>query len=253
MSRELPRPTVDELFEAIKRTHLPTVLVEGSDDIIFYRKIEEDLKNYGIDMLPAGNKSAVLDLYERIKNSNIRSAILFIVDNDLWMHKPPDNFDDYKEVIRTNGYSIENDLYSDGALENLLNETERSNFHEELEKFTQWYALSVSRNLNGIESSFRTSPYKILDDQDYFEKETKLSPSEKYPNDLYNEIIENYQNLLRGKSLFSILLRQLSSKNRRTKFSNKQLMEFGASRKGPNYQKIRDSVQRTLELKLGAP
>lgn len=252
MSQELPRPTVDELFETIKRTHIPTVLVEGSDDIIFYRKIEEELKNFGIDMLPAGNKAAVLSLYERIKNNNIDSAIFFIVDNDLWIHSPPINPDAYKEVIRTSGYSIENDLYSDGELENLLDETEKSKFNLELQKFARWYALSVNRNLNGTNSGFRTHPNKILDDHDHFEKETKLTFNENYPSALYEEIINNYQSILRGKSLFALILRQLSSKNRRTKFSSKQLMEFGASRKGPNYKKIRDSVQKALELRLGA-
>lgn len=252
MCSDKPRPTVDELFETLKRTRLPTVLVEGRDDIIFYRKIEEELCDYGVDMLPAGNKEAVLCLYKKIKKSPISSTIIFIVDNDLWVHEPPANSAEFGDVIKTNGYSIENDLYSDGSLENLLSEGERLKFSKELSKFVKWYALSVKRRLNGVDVSFRTHPGKILDDENFFEVSTALGQDESYPQDLFEEIINDYDRILRGKSLFALLLRQLTSKKREVKFSAKQLMEFGASRKGANFQKIRDSVRYSLDSQLVA-
>lgn len=242
------RPTVDELFELLKRTNLPTVLVEGKDDIIFYRRIEEDLKEYGIDMLPAGNKDAVLDLYKKLKEVHISSPIIFVVDNDLWVHCTPFDYAEFADIITTDGYSIENDLYSDGDLENLLGSIERSKFFTELQKFAKWYALSVRRRLSGADSAFRTHPRKILEDDDFFQSEMKLDQYESYPDQFLEEIINNYKRILRGKSLFQLLLRQLSSTNRPVKFSAKQLMEIGASRRGKNFQKIRDSIKQSLEF-----
>lgn len=68
MSSSKPRPSVDELFALLKKTTIPTILVEGKDDIIIYRRIEDDLDDIGVDMLPAGNKGSVLELREKIKN-----------------------------------------------------------------------------------------------------------------------------------------------------------------------------------------
>jgi len=252
MCSDKARPTVDELFELLKKTSLPTVLVEGKDDIIFYRAVEEELSEFGVDMLPAGNKDAVLDLQQRIIRNPVPSPMIFVVDNDLWVHLPPTNMEHMRGVITTDGYSIENDLFSDGDLESLLSADEASRFAADLSKFAKWYALSVCRKLNGDDSAFRTHPGKVLDDDAFYNDEVKLKPSESFPETLFNEIVSNYVRVLRGKSLFALLLRQLSSKRRKVKFSDKQLMAFGASRKGPNFRRICSAVRDTLEKSFAA-
>ena len=249
MSNNKSRPTTDELLETLKRTALPTVLVEGVNDIIFYRKIEGELEDIGVDMLPAGNKDAVLELHEKLKLTNISSPIAFIVDNDLWIHKPPANKYNIESIITTNGYSIENDLFIDGNLQKLLSPDEEIKFKDELHRFTRWYALSVNKQLNGGNSAFRTHPMKVLDDNEFYEKETALNINEPYPEKLFEEIIENYGRILRGKSLFAILVRQLSSKKREVKFSVKQLMELGASEKGENFYRICNAVKSAIHAK----
>lgn len=250
MTESKSRPTVDELFEILKRTSLPTVLVEGKHDIIFYRKIEDDLREFGIDMLPAGNKDAVLRLHEKIKQTPIKSPTIFIVDNDLWVHKPPENAKDIESIITTNGYSIENDLYIDGELEDLLSPDEMTKFKDEVNKFTKWYALSIWKALNGTNTSFRTHPGKILDDDDFYKEGLTLQPNEDYPDQLFEKIICDYKKILRGKSLFALLTRQLSGKNRKTKFGNMHLMEFGASKKGANYCRICESIRTSLQATM---
>lgn len=250
MTEGKSRPTVDELFEILKRTSLPTVLVEGKHDIIFYRKIEDDLREFGIDMLPAGNKDAVLRLHEKIKQTPVKSPTIFIVDNDLWVHKPPENAKDIESIITTNGYSIENDLYIDGELEDLLSPDEKTNFKNEIYKFTKWYALSIEKVLNGTNASFRTHPGKILDDNDFYEKELTLETNEDYPEQLFEKIISDYKKILRGKSLFAILTRQLSEKTRKVKFSSMHLMELGASKKGANYCRICESIRNSLQATM---
>jgi hypothetical protein len=236
MTSEKPRPTVDELFELLKRTGLPTVLVEGKDDIIFYRRVEEGLSELGIDILPAGNKQAVLQLRDKLNDESIKKPIIFIVDNDLWVHFGDERND--AGVITTDGYSIENDIFSDGELCTLLNKDECPRFEAELERFIRWYALAVSRQLRGVACEFRTHPTKVLEDPGFYEQQLKLLDDEAYPDGLYSEIFSNYQRLLRGKSLFALLLRQLSRAHRKTKFGVYQLMEIGAARKGRKYDRI---------------
>ena len=34
---------INELFATLKNSSIPTVLVEGNDDMIFYRRVEEEL------------------------------------------------------------------------------------------------------------------------------------------------------------------------------------------------------------------
>lgn len=250
MSNNKSHPTADELYALLKRTSLPTVLVEGKDDIIFYRKIEEDLRNLGVDMLPAGNKDAVLELLRRISDSPVSSPMVFVVDKDLWVHNHLGNAEIPSEVITTQGYSIENDLYVDGDLESLLSMEEREIFREELGRFVYWYALAVSRQLRGEHSAFRTHPGKILDDEEHYSSETALSTDETYPQEFLDLISNNYSSILRGKSLFALLVRELSSKRREVKFSVKQLMEIGAARRGDNYQRMSRSIQEALELAL---
>ncbi|MBI0325473.1 DUF4435 domain-containing protein [Burkholderia plantarii] len=250
MSTNTTRPTVDELYELLKRTSLPTVLVEGKDDIIFYRRVEHELGDLGVDMLPAGNKDAVLELRKKIKDSPISAPIVFLVDNDLWVYPivaRPENLDD---LITTSGYSIENDLFVDGELESLLTPEELGKFKIDLKKFSRWYALSINRKINGGASTFRTSAYRVLDDNDFYSSEMTLEGEEIYPESLFDNIHSNYRSLLRGKSLFSLLIRQLSATKRHAKFGNRQLMEIGASRRGVHFEKIRNSVRKSLEEAL---
>ena len=247
MSGEKARPTVEELFETLKRTSLPTVLVEGIDDIIFYRKVEEDLKEFDVDMLPAGNKGAVLDLHKKLMENPVSAPMIFIVDNDLWVHAPPEDIQDLQRLVLTTGYSVENDLFIDGELENLLTEGELSKFKKELYDFTRWYALAVHRHLNGEPSTFRTHPNHILDDQTTYTEQTTLKEGEIYPLDLFNEIFKSYGKLLRGKSLFALLIRELSAKKRNPKFGSKQLMAIGAARKGDNFKRIKSEIKQHLE------
>lgn len=245
--------TVDEIYALLKNSSLPTVLVEGKDDIIFYRAIEEDLKHYGIDMLPAGNKWAVLNLRERLIKNPVKVAVLFVVDNDLWVHKPPS--EDLTGLITTNGYAIENDLFSDGELLSFMDGKEKRLFEADLKQFVCWYSLAVNRYLTGVNSAFRTHPNKILDDSDGYISSTTLQEGEEYPEELYNLILGSYGALLRGKSLFALLLRRLSAKNRMVKFSAKQLMAICASRKGRNYQALCVAIENELnaqQLKLSS-
>jgi hypothetical protein len=247
MTSEKPRATVEEIYSLLKRSNLPTVLVEGKDDIIFYRAVEHELRYLDVDMLPAGNKHTVLELRKKIKANPISAPTVFIVDMDLWIYPGAHHSEDIDDVITTSGYSIENDLFVDGELEFLLSHDEVDEFKRELFKFSRWYALSVIRNLDGTTSGFRTSPWKVLDDNKFYDAEITLREGEVYPEDFFKAIISDYPLTLRGKSLFSLLLRQVSATKRDVKFSGKQLMWIGASKKGANFKRIELAVKGALD------
>lgn len=140
-------PTVDELFATLKNSSMPTVIVEGRDDIVFYRKVEDELSDLGIDILSAGNKDKVLELREKILSENLSIPIAFIVDKDLWVnYGVPTEYQD--SLITTNGYSIENDLFLDGDLLLLLDSDELLDFKDDLDVFIKWYALAINRHVN---------------------------------------------------------------------------------------------------------
>lgn len=234
---------VDELFATLKNSSIPTVLVEGKDDMIFYRRIEEELSELNIDILPVGNKEKVLRLRERIISEKLPLPVTFIVDKDLWVnYGVPLEYQDV--VITTNGYSIENDLFIDGNLLSLLDSDELTKFNTDLRYFIKWYALAIDRHINNRKTikdekyPFRYHPNKLLDDESFYNQEMILDRNEIYPTDLYNSIFSDYGTKLRGKSLLGLLLRYLSHKNRKTKFSIYQLLEFGASRKGQNFKDL---------------
>lgn len=241
---------INELFATLKNSSIPTVLVEGNDDMIFYRRVEEELSELGIDILPAGNKEKVLKLREKVLSEKLSLPIAFIVDKDLWVNYGIPNQYQNNEIIMTNGYSIENDLFIDGELLSLLTQSERSQFDIELKYFINWYALAIDRNENNRERnedekySFRHHPSKLLDNQAFYIQETNLIKGEVYPNALYQSILSNYETELRGKSLLGLLLRQLSQKDRKTKFSIHQLLEVGAARKGENFQRLVSALRR---------
>lgn len=243
MSDDKRKATTEELYQLLKKTSLPTVLVEGKNDIIFYRTVEEELQDLGIDMLPAGNKDAVLELRQRLKAEPISIPIAFIVDKDLWVHGGNPRQSEMEDVITTDGYSIENDLFIDGDLTQLLYLAEKDDFAADVDKFVKWYSLAVHRNLVSGTSGFRTHPGKILDDPDHYATCMVLSAGELYPDVLMKEISASYSRLLRGKSLFALLHRQLSRRGRATKFSEKQLMEIGSARRGACFTRITGLVR----------
>lgn len=248
------RLTKEEIIATIKHSSIPTVLVEGKDDIIFYRKLEEDeeLCDLGLSMLPAGSKNAVLSIKKEIDLWPDNNMVAYIVDQDIWV-----NFgvpDDINGVVLTKGYSIENDLFEDGNLFSLLEKEELKTFYSEKERFIGWYALTLSRNIqsksqgqnqNGKDKfCYKLHPGKVLDDNIFYTEQTRLYEKEEFPTHLYNDIKLNWCYKLRGKSLLALLMRQLTRPNRNTKHNERALMEFAACQKGSNYKRIVSELRK---------
>jgi hypothetical protein len=108
----------NEMVSFLKRTSLPTILVEGNDDCYIYRQLENKIDVEDVDILICKGRESLINIFER-RNEFKESAVVFMADKDMWFFSEVPM--EYKEhIIFTDGYSIENDLYNKELFENLL-------------------------------------------------------------------------------------------------------------------------------------
>lgn len=221
----IPSPTVEELVETLRRSSLPTVLVEGQEDIRIYRWVEARLGNRAANVLPTGGRDKLLSVYERREEfSNL--PVAFVADRDMWLFSGiPTN---YNEVIWTEGYSVENDLYAGAELENLLDAEEAQAQQQLLDAIAEWFAFEVEEYL--AERRYEVSHHcdRVVPrghtqiDEDFRKSRGFRPPGER----IHQQIKRAYQLQLRGKQLFQILERFLNAPHRGTRYNVASLQEI---------------------------
>jgi len=238
--------SIDEIIQSLKRSSFPTVIVEGREDIVCYRKIEESLSDKGISIFPVGGKSRVLDLFGRRKDIN-RNDILFIVDLDKWsLSGTPKEFQ-HRKLITTEGYSIENDVINDGDIISIFTSNERKEFEEKLNSLVLWYSFCVDDTLNtNTTATLKDHPNQVLNGnnlcEDYKSKTRFLQPRECVVKLVRRDPLM----LLRGKTLLNLIVAILSQKDRSTKYSKNAVLEFGASRFGEKLRNIKIKIEKNI-------
>lgn len=113
------RESVNEAVLKIKQKYSKSsseknifIIVEGKDDITFYGMKAEEYKNKNsrIQVIPAGNRKKVVDVYRKLDwNTFSKSRVLFVVDRDLSDYTKEDTPVD-NNIYVTDNYSIENDV-----------------------------------------------------------------------------------------------------------------------------------------------
>ena len=237
--------SVDELVSLLKKTNLPTIVVEGSDDIIIFRHLEDRLSKIGVDVLPAKGRSKLLQVFERRMEFMGSKRVAFIADRDTWVNTgiPPSFCDN--TLIFTDGYSIENDVFRDGNLESLLVTSEREIFARELELFISWYSIALARYLVDGTEKIDLHPNQVFQDG-CLEKLLIPREGECSPEELKNELKSNYARLIRGKSLLNLLVRQTTRPGRQPSHKSQALLEFVAARPGQHLRAIEERVSICL-------
>ncbi|WP_157659780.1 hypothetical protein [Burkholderia ubonensis] len=240
-SNKKAQPTVDEIIATLKKTSLPTVICEGSDDLIVYRRLENRLSDLGVSVLPAGGRKNVLSIFSRRGEFPTSLKIAFIADQDVWVNSgiPVEYVSPI--LIFTDGYSIENDIFLDGNLLDLLVGTEVGKFQTELGLFIDWYALALTRHLASASNPITLHPDHVLDNTQR-PGLVALQPGEAYPTDLKNVLVREYGRLLRGKSLLSLLIRNTNTRVGQPKHTDTALIEMVAARPGPRLQRTAEAV-----------
>ena len=221
MSLEL---SVDEIVETLKRSSLTTVLVEGKDDVLIFRWLEDEIGIVNANFFPCGGRDKLMQVFERRDEFPDLSTV-FVADKDAFVYvNPPD---EYSDIIWTNGYSIENDLYYGRRIEDLMSNNEKVVFLKSLNSFIEYYAFEVEKCINAEEYNLRNHPQQIICEIQHEVKQEFLDEInfKKAELGIENRIKENYDVLIRGKSLFALLTRILSKSTRAVKHSKLSLLE----------------------------
>ena len=216
--------SIDEIVATLKRSSLTTVFVEGVDDVMIYRWLEDEIGVHKANFFPCGGRDRLLKIFER-RNEFSHLTTVFIADRDAYVYiNPPEK---YSDITWTNGYSIENDLYYGRKIEQLFSETEKKIFTQSLNSFIEYYAFEVENYKSGRAFSFRNHPQHILCEIQHTVKQDFLEQINfiKANNKTEDYLKENYDILIRGKSLFALVTRILSHKNRQIKHSKASLLE----------------------------
>lgn len=238
--------SVDEFIATLRRSSLPTIIVEGIDDIVVYRYFEERLSRWGVSLMPVGGRQMVIDIFKR-RGEFSAVKLAFVADMDFFVHSgvPADLVSD--ELIFTDGYSVENDVFRDGCLERLLKVEEREKFSDELAKFLRWYALALSRYLAGSSESISLHPERVLSNYDDL---IVLVEGEVYPDALLQSVQDDYRKLLRGKSLMPLLVRRTNYKGRVPRHNSHALLEIVAARPGKLLNGLFNRITGALGLEV---
>ena len=218
----LPEPTLENLVIALRLSNKPNIVVEGKDDEIIYRTLVERLGRFDAGFFSAGSKDTLLHLYEELSEyeneGDFRhTPVACIADCDMWIFRGIPAC--YDNIIWTEGYSIENDLYSYAKLRDRIgNEAE---YDQILDAISMWFAYKVEEYLekNPPEKTFASIRDEEHVDVAYHlnrvvpPEENTLAPDLEFlPSDheRVREVRQAYHLQLRGKLLFELLVRFLN-------------------------------------------
>ncbi|MDO6739163.1 hypothetical protein [Wenyingzhuangia sp. 2_MG-2023] len=237
--------TPEIIIATLKKSSLKTVLIEGKDDLSIYNQIENQIDDLDINILPCNGRTALLKVYE--SKDKIESDLLFICDSDLWIFEEDKTTN--TDLITTNGYSIENELYQDGInfLNSLLTPEEINTKKEILNNICEWFSYEIEKYLNKDVSDCKFSEVTILNHQVMEKKSTIFTEKfiekrkvKKAKIELEQMVKDNYQTHLRGKFLFQIFEKIFQQrKKNEVKYSTDQLFDliFKTTTSGTDHSK----------------
>ena len=248
----LPPYNVNEIVTMLKRTNIPTVLIEGVCDVKVLRFIEERAAYSvkGIDFIPCGGKEILFNVYKR-KNEFPFKKVVFLADRDMNLFQ--DRTKHLKEIIWTKGYCIENDIFAGSNLLNkFLNKKERSEFETTIKEICRWFTFEVEKYLRGEKFNVEYSIYEICSEHSSklcskFLVEIRFKEPD---GEFLNDIILNYKLKLRGKQIFQVLGRILTTKDKYSSFSKKNLIEIALrdNQKNIYINNLIKKISRILDL-----
>ena len=227
-----PNPmTVDHLVSVLHRSHTPRIVVEGKMDIIIYRRLLERVGIQQIILLAADGRDKLLQVYKR-RSEFAHIPVIFIADQDMWLFSGiPER---YSDIIWTQGYSIENDLYVSAELESFLDAHQTGTHRQILNAVCRWFAFEVETFLKGHTAYVAQGLDEIVPrgktelDDAFLKRQRFRQPCEV----TYRQVRDGYQLQLRGKLLFQLLIRFLNAPDRelRMKITHEGLFVIALNR-----------------------
>ena len=199
---------VGELVALLCNSQLPTVVVEAASDVRIYKPwVEWRLfGTYKVDVLAAGGRDNLLSLYER-RNEFADVPIVFVANRGMWMFS--EISEHYADIILTQGYSVENDIYSKGGIENLAHPDTAKERWLVKESIIKWFAFEVEEFLAGRSQEVNLALDKLVPiGQAKLDRVFCKNRNFRYPeSETIEEIRNQYRFKLPGKLLFEMLAR----------------------------------------------
>lgn len=230
--------STDEMIAYLKRSSLPTLLVEGSGDKSLLRRIECELKSRDISIQPVGGKGSIDTIFSK-KEEIGRKDVVFLRDRDDWViFGAPERAE---EIILTTGYSIENDVLDYAVICKLANPNQ-SALDAAVDGVSTWFmhamyglkagdSVDVSRDVSFIWDGVTHLPEAVADIKKY------------QPNaDFKENFSGNRWIWLRGKTLLRTVHYCLS--NGTPRYNKDQIVDL-CIRLGPSHNFL-DLVDRIL-------
>ncbi|MBD1876112.1 DUF4435 domain-containing protein [Nodosilinea sp. FACHB-131] len=231
-------PTVDEIVSTLKRSFIPTVLVEGTDDLFIYRYLKSKLGST-LALQPCGGRPNLFSIHDRCSELAGKN-IIFIADKDAY------RFDgipeERRDIIFTSGYCIENDVYHGSNIEGFIDEEDKLDHELLREVIGKWFAFEVNKYKQETSMCSKptlrvavhinvVSPPGLNTICPNFSKKIEYSEPDEVALDY---VFREYNLNVRGKQLFQMLSRFLSKSGRFSSFSEKNLIEI-ALKQNDNY------------------
>lgn len=238
--------SVDELVATLQRTTLPTILVEGRDDMTAYRWIEDRLGSQQANILPCGGHQKLLDVYSR-RHEFLSLSTAFLADRDMWLFTAVPS--GYEQVVLTRGYSIENDILDSSHVHDLLTPVELASFDTLADILAVWFAFEVEQCRAELLWCVDIHPNYLIPLGSSSLNHAALQPRIfKQPKEkLSKSIRNNFRLRFRGKSLLELYVRFLSAPQRQSKFSKHNLLEIGTRLDDSKHlQRLLNALQRRL-------
>lgn len=238
-----PLPTADELVSTLKRTNLPTIVIEGKDDVYIYRWLKQKLNTSLVSLFPCGGRNTLFKVHDRKAEFSDKNVV-FVADKDGFVFEGVDRR--RSDIIFTTGYCIENDIYAGSEIKRLLDSDDIESYEVLRNILCLWFAFEVQQYLNKKSAGEPAS----LEVAKHLNQIIPLNSMEICPNissriessppteDLLALIVGEYPCKLRGKQIFQLLARFMSAKGRFSKFDDKNLVEIALKTGENNYMDL---------------
>ncbi|NMF60321.1 hypothetical protein [Pseudanabaena yagii] len=237
----------NEIVSYLKKTSLPTILVEGRDELSVYtRYLESKINIEDVDVLPCQGRVTLLNVFDRREEFK-HKKVVFVADKDMWFFVGIPQEKRYEEyIVFTDGYSLENDLYIESQFSQLLDKKEIIDFYKLIKELSIWFAFEVNRYIKTGSSQCNFDLHKICPnnvlDSEFKQKINFVNP----PQELVDKIYSDYTRALRGKNLFQALLKFLSTQ-KHSNLGRENLLELGARFRNPRIELLVSKIVQKFQ------
>lgn len=249
MSKNKQEDKVDvgALIANIKDGDLFNIIIEGNDDKLVYDEFEDiyELTEPLVSVLEVGGRNNVLKIFKALKDTPHINKAIFIVDQDQWVLTGVDPQYDHPHVIRTTGYSFENDIFIDGNLEDELLRRCNVEHTASLPTLLQWYTLEVDRIRNGRATQRLDMSPEYLFNPSCTHGLITPQAGEILNHEILEDLKTTYPKLLRGKTLLKYYVYLLNKREGLSgAHSTRATIDNIANRKGSCLNRIFNDVDQ---------